>query len=85
MITCNECNSELIANVNAKCSDLCYFEIPSKNFEHNGYVPSRMAIGEGDYIRFSYCLSCGYIQDDHGIPVNLEDIEDLVSSSENEE
>jgi hypothetical protein len=30
--------------------------------EKEGYVPSNMNIGGGDYIEFEYCLDCGQIQ-----------------------
>lgn len=30
--------------------------------EKDGYVPSDMGIGGGDYIEFEWCLDCGQIQ-----------------------
>ena len=60
-MTCIRCNlDDYIANVSAKCSDMCYFGF--KNHEQVGYVPDDIGIGSGDYISFSYCLHCGQIQ-----------------------
>ncbi len=56
---CSNCKSDRIAGVNAKCSDLCYARIGT--YEHQGYVPSDMGIGGGDYVEFKWCLDCGRI------------------------
>jgi hypothetical protein len=32
------------------------------DYPDNGYVPSGLGIGGGDYIDFKLCLSCGQIQ-----------------------
>ena len=29
--------------------------------EHDGYVPTHINIGGGDYLKFTYCADCGYI------------------------
>ena len=57
---CNKCQSDCIARVSAKCSDLC--AVQYKGIEHIGYVPDDLGIGGGDYVDFSFCLSCGKIQ-----------------------
>jgi hypothetical protein len=36
--------------------------------EVDGYVPSGLNIGHGDYISFHYCLDCGQIQGEFPIP-----------------
>jgi hypothetical protein len=56
---CVRCQNERIANVIAKCSDMCTINFMGKT--HSGYVPNS-AIGAGDYIEFEYCLECGQIQ-----------------------
>jgi hypothetical protein len=40
---------------------------------HDGYVPSKMGIGGGDYMEFSYCLDCGQIQGKFPVKVNFDD------------
>lgn len=59
-MACQKCNSEKLASVGAKCSDLCNFE--TTGFEHHGYVPEGFGIGGRDYVDFTYCLDCGQIQ-----------------------
>lgn len=52
-----------IASVTAKCSDCCGTDIGG--VEHSdGYVPSDMGVGGGDYVEFRWCLSCGAILGD---------------------
>jgi len=69
---CKDCGSKRVAEVDGKTSDMCFVSMGEK--EHDGYVPSGMNIGEGDYIRFSYCLNCGQIQGDFPVsPCSLED------------
>lgn len=60
---CRRCNSQRLAHVNAKCSDLCFVTMGS-DVEHDGYVPGDMGIGGGDYVEFTWCLDCGTIQDE---------------------
>jgi hypothetical protein len=55
-----KCESERLAHLSAKCSDLCFIKIGDKN--HDGYVPDDMKVGGGDYVAFDYCLDCGQIQ-----------------------
>lgn len=59
-MTCHHCDSNRVASVSAKCSDMCDVSIGDE--EHDGYVPEGLGIGGGDYISFSYCLDCGTIQ-----------------------
>lgn len=40
-----------------KVSDMC--SIRMSDYEHQGEVPSVFGIGNGDYIKFSYCADCG--------------------------
>ena len=64
-MSCDKCNSERVARVDAKCSDMCVIDYKDK--EQNGYVPLGMSIGGGDCVGFSYCLECGKIQGDFPI------------------
>jgi hypothetical protein len=60
MKNCQKCTSSRIANLCAKCSDLCCWT--DANVDHEGYVPSNVGIGSDDYVEFDYCLDCGQIQ-----------------------
>jgi hypothetical protein len=61
-----------VASVNGKTSDLCYVTI--QDVEKDGYVPSDMNIGGGDYLEFDYCLDCGQMIGEFPIlyPTKLE-------------
>lgn len=63
---CQTCNSSRIADVSAKCNDLCVVEIGDS--EHDGYVPDDMGIGKGDYVELKFCLDCGQIQGKFPLP-----------------
>lgn len=62
MSNCQACKSERVARVNGKVSDC--FEAHIGENDHNGYVPSDLGIGHGDYVEFEYCADCGQIQGD---------------------
>lgn len=70
-MACQRCQSDKLASINAKSSDLNYVTIGER--ERDGYVPYDFGIGGGDYIRFWWCLNCGQIQGEWPIP--LEHIE----------
>jgi hypothetical protein len=75
---CTRCNSQRIAQLTAKCSDLCSIGIEGTTKEHDGYVPKDMNIGGGDYVCLNYCLECGQIQGKFPLPTTeLEENEDL--------
>lgn len=63
---CDGCESKRIVNVSGKCSDL--FSATYMKSEYEGGVTSKMGIGGGDYMEFSYCLECGKIQGDFPKP-----------------
>lgn len=71
---CRHCESNRLASVGAKCSDCCYFS--TGDLEYDGYAPSHVGVGGGDYIDFVYCLDCGTIQSDE-FPVPNEVIEHM--------
>lgn len=54
------CVDPRITHIVAKCSDLCRVELPDGE-ELDGYVPSNLGIGGGDYVNFKFCLGCGRI------------------------
>jgi hypothetical protein len=60
MKKCQKCNSDRVADVYGKCSDLCTVEY--KGYEHEGYVPTGIGVGGNDDLQFKYCLDCGQIQ-----------------------
>ena len=68
MSYCNSCKSERILSVSSKCSDRCAYSFQEK--DKDGYVPSGLNIGGGDYLEFDVCLTCGMIQNE--FPVSDE-------------
>jgi hypothetical protein len=72
-MTC-KCGSQKIANVSAKCSDLCFYQLGE--VELDGYVPRDVGIGGGDYVEFRYCLDCGQLQGQFPVELELEDSND---------
>ncbi len=60
-MACQRCASNRIAEISAKCSDLCFIKIPGFK-EHDGYVPNSLNIGGGDFVRLELCLDCGQVQ-----------------------
>lgn len=79
---CQKCNSTRIANVDAKCSDMCSISIEGDAYSltEAEYVPEGLNIGGGDYIDFDYCLDCGQIQGNFPIPE--ETIEEIRNGEE---
>lgn len=54
------CENARMAVICGKTSDRCFASVGER--ESDGYVPSDMGIGGGDYIDFMYCLNCGKIK-----------------------
>jgi hypothetical protein len=63
---CINCQSERLAHVTAKCSDMCSISLGS--VEQSDYVPDDMGIGGGDYIEIVLCLDCGQLQGKFPLP-----------------
>ncbi len=61
-----KCGSGRIADLGAKCSD--NFGVSISSQDHEGYVPTDMGIGGGDYVRLQWCLDCGQIQGKFPLP-----------------
>lgn len=65
---CRKCNSSRVLDITAKCSDT--FSCGLNGIEHEGYVPSDLGIGGGDYIDFRLCLDCGQMQGNFPKPIS---------------
>jgi len=78
-MTC-KCGSKRIASIGAKCSDLCYTQLPDRP-DIDGYVPSNIGIGGGDYVEFDYCLDCGQIQSNE-FPITQAKIDEYYEDQE---
>ena len=61
-MSCQKCGSNEVARVNGKTSDMCTVSGPGALNGEPDYVPRGIGIGGGDYIEFSYCLTCGQMQ-----------------------
>lgn len=72
-MACKTCKSERVAGLSAKCSDMCFINYPDGS-EKDGYVPSDIGIGGGDYVEFDWCMDCGQIQSE--FPVAIPDAEE---------
>ena len=74
VMNCQKCNSDRVCVLSAKCSDMCYVKTDKRALE--GYAPSDMGIGGGDYINFCFCLYCGQIQGEwpKEFPTEIEEI-----------
>ena len=60
MNSCDDCDSERILELNAKCSDRCSANLGEGSSE--GYAPRITGICGGDYINPSVCMDCGKVQ-----------------------
>lgn len=68
MKSCKKCESNRIAHVSGKTSDMCFAKMNSSQTQHDGYVPNDMNIGGGDYLEFTFCLDCGQMQGKWPLP-----------------
>ena len=66
MSQCKKCNSQRVAYVSGKTSDMC--SVGVEGYSMDGGVPDDMNIGRGDYIYFSFCMECGQIQGTWPLP-----------------
>ena len=82
-MACKHCESERIACVNAKCSDLGYFECEHLNIDHDGYLPYIPNVCGGDYAEVEFCLECGMIQGD--FPISDETVKNAVDPDDDED
>lgn len=57
-----ECGTPKIATVCGTVKDNCEFEVPNLGISQNGYVPSGLGFGGGDYLLIKVCLNCGRLQ-----------------------
>jgi len=72
---CQSCKSERLADVTAKCNDMCMFSVGGK--ESDDYAPIDVGLGGGSYVDFCYCLDCGQMQGEWPVePCILEEEEE---------
>lgn len=76
MSNCKHCSSSRVASVSAKCSDTFGIFIGNNNdVDYTGYVPEDVGLGKNeDYVRFSFCLDCGRMQNGN-YPLPLTQVE----------
>ena len=54
------CGSARILSVSGKTSDGCCMDYG--DVQYDGYIPSGLNLGHGDYLEFDLCLECGHIK-----------------------
>lgn len=69
MSDCQRCESPRIVSISSKSSDMNVVCVSGEERQQDGYVPSDMGIGGGDYVEFSWCLKCGQIQGTFPLPM----------------
>lgn len=69
--TCQKCRSPSIIDISGKTSDMCSVTSEYLRYDHEGYVPGGLNIGDGDYLEFSMCLDCGQIQGEFPVELRL--------------
>lgn len=73
-MSCLRCKSERTARIGGKTSDLCSVYIGTLVERDDGYVPSDMNIGGGDYLELEFCMDCGQMAGTWPLPETvLED------------
>jgi hypothetical protein len=78
VMSCQRCNSERLCSACGKCNDTFSAGVGNNNME--GYVPTDLGIGGGDYLEISYCLDCGQLQGKFPLPPST--IEKVISDQE---
>jgi len=63
---CNRCGSFRVLEVQSHGRDCNHFSL--LGYEHGGYVPPDLGLGEGDDVEFSVCLDCGQMRGTFPIP-----------------
>jgi hypothetical protein len=56
---CKKCQSDRVLNFSGKCNDTFSMSLKDKYYE--GYIPSYIGIGGGDYLKMKLCLDCGTV------------------------
>lgn len=57
-----DCAKPLVLDIEGKTSDMCFYRVSALDIEGEGYVPSGLGVGGGDYLRVKVCLACGKLQ-----------------------
>lgn len=75
MCQCQRCGKSRLAEILARCSDMCSVDLNGRR--RHGYVPRDLGVGGGDDVHFTYCLDCGQIQGRFPVPpIRMEAGED---------
>lgn len=84
-MSCSKCDSNRIVSLSAKCSDLCFasMTVNGKQVQEDGYVPSDMGVGGGDYLEIDLCLDCGQVQGEW--PKGHTDLEEKAEEPEDDD
>ncbi len=61
-MSCQNCTSDRMMTVGAKCNDCSFVSVPHLILDYDGYVLDGLNIGCGDYVEFNVCLDCGQLQ-----------------------
>lgn len=88
-MSCKQCNSERIMDIQGHCVDRFTATLDGKMFGPD-YVPDDMGIGEGDDIEISFCLDCGQMEGEFPIHPQFfepdeEEDEDMIKWGKDEE
>lgn len=67
---CQRCGSSRVISAGAKCADRFSAHIASVGAEYDGYVPTDVGLGGGDYMRAELCLDCGQVQGKFPLPAS---------------
>lgn len=81
-MACQRCNSERVALINGKTSDMCQFKCQADGVDHIGYVPQLPGFGGGDYLVMHVCMECGTVQGT--FPLTREDVQEACGIEEEE-
>ena len=80
---CQRCASERILSTSAKCSD-CFSAVYQSGMDNedrfiDGYVPTDLNVGGGDYMEVRFCLECGQIQGE--FPISEEVVKETFGNA----
>jgi hypothetical protein len=75
---CDNCDSERVISIMAKCSDMCSVIAPWLDVDHQGYAPKLKGICGGDYINIDICVECGVVTSNTDWPITNDEIMDSI-------
>ena len=71
--TCSRCSSTRMMEVSSKCNDRCDVRLDGEDLD--GYPPSNLNIGGGDYVAFKVCADCGQMAGSWPLPLDVMNYE----------